>query len=684
MTPETTCPPRDRWPVLLDGSASEDERARLVQHLDECPRCGDLLQTLAGGTEWPPDSENPFDSTEKSPEPGLAAAMEELKSSIRRGETPTRPSPRADAPLDFLSPSNKPGYVGVFGPYEIIDMIGRGGMGIVLKGYDSSLRRTVAVKVLAPHLAAVEDARTRFLREARAAAAVVHDHVVPIYAVDEAAGLPYLVMQYVAGGSLQEEIERRGTVSVEEIVRIGIQVAKGLEAAHRQAIVHRDIKPANILLEDGTKNVKITDFGLARAGDDVSITQTGTIAGTPQYMSPEQCRGERVDGRSDLYSLGCVLYTLGVGHPPFQGDSVVSVVHRVCEESPPPIRPLNPEMPPWLAQTVEKLLAKTPSDRFASGADLATALRQRKVNGQETPETGGSGRSVTASVEVAADAPRPIGRTRRRWLAVGTLLLLGGFILTEAIGLTSLRNFFNEESNVARRDDPPPPPPPAPVPPQEEILVYGPSGGKPRVFETLGQAIPAAKAYDVIEIRQNGVIPVHPMQLDGRPLTIRAGQGFLPVLTSDRENTPLILTDSRLVLEGLVLRMKPTANERLGGNTMGPEWRDAPPAELGLAIVSRGAPLYLANCRIVQTPGQGRQPGISCIYLDGSPECELRNCLLLSPMRHLVGWNCPPGGSLTIQNVVGSSRGVVEVLLSEGSASLHLKPDVKLQMQHGQ
>ncbi len=361
---------------------------------------------------------------------------------------------------------------------------------------------------------------------------------------------------------------------------------------------------------------------------------------------------------------------------------MISLVRSVCDEPPPAIRQLNPEIPPWLAGIVEKLLAKDPVDRFQSAAEVAAVLSQGSTGSRQPAKTLGFERSATAAVDVAEEAPSRLVTARRQWLAAGALLVVGGLILAEAIGLTSLREFLSEEPNVPRPHDPPPPPVPSPVPQPEEILVFGPRGGKPRVFQTLAQAIPLAKPDDVIEIRQNGVIPVHPMRLDGRPLTIRAGQGFRPVLTSDREDSPLISTDSRLVLEGLVLRMKPAANERVGGETMGPAWRDAPPVDLGLAIVSRDAPLYLANCRIVQTPSQtpsrGRMVGISCIYLDGSPECELRNCLLLSPLRNLIGWNCPPGGRLTIQNVVGSSHGVVEALFSEGSASLHLKGNTLL------
>ena len=222
-----------------------------------------------------------------------------------------------EVPLDFLHPSDQPGCLGTLGPYQIIDVIGRGGMGIVLRALDTKLNRIVAVKVLAPDLAANPNARRRFLREAQAAAAVSHPHVVTIHAVDEDK-LPYLVMECVVGQSLQEKLDRAGALRLTEILRIGRQVAEGLAAAHEQGLIHRDIKPANILLENGVERVKITDFGLARAADDVAITRTGEVSGTPQYMSPEQARGEHVDQRSDLFSLGCVLYAMCTGRPPFR------------------------------------------------------------------------------------------------------------------------------------------------------------------------------------------------------------------------------------------------------------------------------------------------------------------------------------------------------------------------------
>jgi serine/threonine protein kinase len=294
------------------------------------------------------------------------------------------PEPAGEAPsLAFLSPPREPGHLGRLGHYEIHCLIGQGGMGIVFKAFDESLDRIVAVKVLAPHYAAHPTARRRFVREAKAIAAVVNEHVVTVHAVEEGGPIPYLVMQYVQGVSLQERLERTGPLKVKEILRIGIQAARGLAAAHAQGIVHRDIKPANILLENGVERVKITDFGLARAVDDASISQSGMIVGTPLYMSPEQASSQPVDLRSDLFSLGSVLYAICTGHPPFGADSTVGVLMRVVEDEPRPMRAINSSIPEWLEAIVAKLHAKHPVDRFASAAALADLLEQHLAHLQQ-------------------------------------------------------------------------------------------------------------------------------------------------------------------------------------------------------------------------------------------------------------------------------------------------------------
>src|SRR5262249_45504612 len=216
----------------------------------------------------------------------------------------------ATVDLSFLAPPTEPGSLGRLDHYQVLEVVGKGGMGIVLRARDTKLLRVVALKVLAAPLAASGTARQRFVREARAAAAVRDEHVVDIHAVCDDAPLPYLVMEFVDGSNLETLLRKGGPLELREVLRIGIQVASGLAAAHKHGLIHRDVKPANILLENGVQRVKLTDFGLARAADDASLTQSGYIAGTPAYMSPEQANGEPIDHRSDLFSLGSVLYEM--------------------------------------------------------------------------------------------------------------------------------------------------------------------------------------------------------------------------------------------------------------------------------------------------------------------------------------------------------------------------------------
>ena len=380
--------------------------------------------------------------------------------------------------LSFLQPARKPGSLGRLGHYEVEEVVGRGGCGIVLKAFDEMLHRPVAIKVMAPELAATSPARKRFLREARAAAAIRHENVVSIHAVEDQP-IPFLVMEYIAGQTLQQKLDETGPLDVRDVVRIGQQIASGLEAAHAMGLIHRDIKPGNILLEKGRDRVKITDFGLARAGDDASMTQSGVIAGTPLYMSPEQARGDAIDQRSDLFSLGSVLYVMCSGRPPFRTATTLAVLNRVTEDQPRPIQEIIPEAPQWLTAIIAKLHAKEPANRFASAQETASLLarclselqQQGRVEslGEVLPvipkPTGASSQAVVgdpASIEQRpAPGSRPPLARRRRWLAAAAVLLVlaAGLGWSESSGLTNLRGtvvrlFSPDGTLVVEVDDP--------------------------------------------------------------------------------------------------------------------------------------------------------------------------------------------------------------------------------------
>ncbi len=288
--------------------------------------------------------------------------------------------------------------------FAICETLGRGGMGIVVKARDTKLDREVALKVLVPELARDVSARQRFLREARAAAAVRHENVVTVYSADEINEVPLLEMELINGESLAQRIRREGALPADEVLALTIQIARGLDAAHRRGLIHRDIKPANILLEtiEGEKpissdsqrfsstktdprfnlghvRVKITDFGLARVTAEATLTHSGVISGTPQYMSPEQAEGQVLDHRSDLFSLGSVMYAMSTGRAAFHAENVIAVVRLVVDSTPTAISTVNPNVPAALVAIVEKLMAKRPDDRFQSAGEVIDALTQVQI-----------------------------------------------------------------------------------------------------------------------------------------------------------------------------------------------------------------------------------------------------------------------------------------------------------------
>jgi WD40 repeat protein len=317
------------------------------------------------------------------------------------------------------------------------------------------------------------------VREARAAAAVTHDNVIAIYAVEDAGPVPYLVMQLIDGCTLQQKLDRTGRLPVEEVVRIGAQTAAGLAAAHAQGLVHRDVKPANILLESKSQEsgvrgqgsegraaaslapdpcplipgrVKITDFGVARAVDDASLTQSGFVTGTPAYMSPEQANGAKVDPRNDLFSLGSVLYTLCAGHPPFRAGTPLAVLKRICEDTPRPLHEINPDVPDWLEAMIARLHAKDPSARFQTASEVAEALTRHL----EQPDTVGHVFTVPGK--------------RARWkrvARVAAFVALGAAILGASVAVHQVLQGSDEPgapdgANNAKRDTAKPKPPPPP------------------------------------------------------------------------------------------------------------------------------------------------------------------------------------------------------------------------------
>jgi serine/threonine-protein kinase len=406
------CDPR-RLDRLLHNRLPEDQQHDVEAHLLVCPACRNRLDELAGGARWWAEVRRHLDGA----------------ADVSRTSDPDMARRSPEDSLDFLQPSDNPAVLGRLGSYEVLEVLGQGGMGVVLKAFDPALHRPVAIKVLAAPFASSGAARKRFAREAQADAAVSHDHVVPVHAVDAAATPPYLVMAFIPGQSLQDRIDRSGPLELKEILRVGMQTASGLAAAHAQGIIHRDIKPANIMLENGIERVRITDFGLARAVDDASVSQNGAVAGTPQYMAPEQARGEVVDQRADLFALGSTLYAMATGRAPFRGDCGLAVIRQVCDSEPVLVREINPDIPIWLEGIIRKLHVKDPSQRFQSAGEVAALLERCLAHVQQPnqhplpPEADELGRQISGAKQPRLD---------RRWwplMAVVTGSALAGMLL---------------------------------------------------------------------------------------------------------------------------------------------------------------------------------------------------------------------------------------------------------------
>jgi serine/threonine protein kinase/predicted ATPase len=278
--------------------------------------------------------------------------------------------------LAFLAPAAGPDEIGRLAHYRVLKILGQGGMGVVLLAEDTHLLRPVALKVMRPEMGLSLSNRQRFLREARLMAQVRSDHVVTVHQVGQVDDVCYLAMELLDGEPMDRWLERVGTPPLVEVLRIGREMARALAAAHARGLIHRDVKPANVWLEAPTRRVKLLDFGLARPlAGDVSLTNSGIVVGTPMYMAPEQARGEPLDGRADLFSLGCVLYQMATGRPPFAGNTALAVMTAVVTETPPPASQFNPAIPASLADLLSRLLAKQPTARPASAEAVGEELQ---------------------------------------------------------------------------------------------------------------------------------------------------------------------------------------------------------------------------------------------------------------------------------------------------------------------
>ncbi len=279
-----------------------------------------------------------------------------------------------------------------YGRYEIVKELGKGNMGVVYQAHDPNIDRMVALKVLRPDRVADQAFVARFMKEAKAIGRLSHPGIVTVYDVGKDQDTVYIAMEYVTGRPL-DEVARSGGLTTDQAVEVVCQVAAALDYAHGKGIVHRDVKPSNIIVGDGN-TTKLTDFGIAHMEDPATgtMTQAGEILGTPAYMSPEQVKGQSVDGRSDLFSLGVILYELVVGQRPFGGNNLAAIFHSIAQQEPKAPVEIDPFVSKRLSETILKAIAKDPDQRFQSGREMARALQAAcRVPAESSPKAGSKG-----------------------------------------------------------------------------------------------------------------------------------------------------------------------------------------------------------------------------------------------------------------------------------------------------
>jgi len=488
MPQVSACPDVDRYRQLAFDQSAPEEKQLLLEHLEGCDACAqqyealpnqDMLVDLLRQARTPAEDANEEQVARLVERLSKMGADETLAGPLKENTSPTGDFAQGLAPaaddevFDFLRPAQQPDELGRLGAYRILKKLGAGGMGMVFLAEDTLLHRKVALKTMLPQYAESAAAKERFLREARSAASIEHEHIVVIHQVGEDNGVPFLAMPFLKGEPLDVRLYREGKLPLAEALRIAREMAEGLAAAHASNLIHRDVKPGNVWLESASPRptgekgggegrsstlaplgrgvggeggkVKLLDFGLARAQDDTShLTQTGAIVGTPAYMAPEQARQDKIDGRADLFSLGCVLYQMLTGQRPFRGKDTYSVLLSLATDTPSTPTLLTPAVPDAVSDLTMRLLAKKPADRPASAAEVAETLRSLFLEGtQQDPQQ--------RLAKEPATQPRSTRRRRTPvLLAAGALAV--GLVVVAAMAL--IRIGGERGDYVIETDDP--------------------------------------------------------------------------------------------------------------------------------------------------------------------------------------------------------------------------------------
>ncbi len=447
MSNSRECPSVEQLQQLALGQLPDPPASSVEQHLFDCEPCTQATlnfvtdETLVGAMRKATAGIVPLPDGVSQ----LILKLRDLPTHTSDADSATVLSGEAgsETMLDIdwsssFTPAEAADEIGRLNGFRILKLLGQGGMGGVFLAEDMHLQRRVALKVMRPEFAARRGATERFLREARAVAAIHDEHIVTIYQVGQDNGVPFLAQELLEGETLDARLKRENALPIADVIEIGQQIAKGLAAAHAKGLIHRDIKPANVWLESspvaerqGYVRVKLLDFGLARSvSDSENLTQSGMILGTPAYMAPEQARGDAVDARADLFSLGCVLFQCVTGQRPFPGKGPMAILHSLATHTPAPVTTVRADVPAELSDLIERLLAKDREARPASAQDVARELARERS--RVAPRLGFEANDVEAvhgRVANRAAGNASHGMTRLLWGGLAACVLFGVIVI---------------------------------------------------------------------------------------------------------------------------------------------------------------------------------------------------------------------------------------------------------------
>jgi serine/threonine-protein kinase len=538
--------------AVLDGRASADVEKEVELAIQSEPKVRLRMEELSGAVHWPLGS---APLVTPSVSESLHTAILRLEQDWDYVLAAHSPAPNSGSTKDG---DNKPAEIP---SVRIVREIGRGGMGVVYEGVDDALGRRVAIKQLHPQFDRDIQAKERLKREAQAIASLNHPHVIAIYGLQMVGGYPCLIQQFVDGESLQAILHRDGPIPFPRCTELAFQIAQGLAAAHTAGIIHRDLKPDNVLIEKGTLTARLGDFGLAKRAGDENMTMEGVVAGTPAYMAPEQTDGKGVDHRSDLFSLGALMYTMAAGKPPFEGDNPYLVMDAIRSRTQLPLASQSSGIPEWYSRLVDRLLAKDPSQRLQSIHEVVNAIRNQALPGPASPR----GRF-------------PIPIARAIVAAAAAIAVIGGVWLT---------NQSRDQGNAIASSSLPS----KPIPTRPPISFA--SNGKS--FEQLEDAIVSAIDGETVVIASD--LETGRIDITGKSLQIEAAPDTRPTirfqsLGNDSGNF-FLRSDSHLSLKGLRLECKTTA-------TM--PWFEEGRFTAGI-YTGQGKSLRVEDCEIYRTGG---------------------------------------------------------------------------------